>query len=100
MLKALLWPMVIAGLMVALKLALRRRRSPRGRPSTRTGDVFPSPSPRASATAPEDAVLDLTLLRSIEWKRFEELVAAIFEAEGLRTEFTSIGPDGGVDLRL
>lgn len=100
MLKGFLWPVIIAGLMVALKLALRRRRFPQGEPSTRTGDVFPSMPRRTAATAPEDAILDLALLRSIEWKRFEELVAAIFELAAFRTEFTSTGPDGGIDLRL
>lgn len=42
----------------------------------------------------------LALLQSIEWKRFEEVVAAYFRAKNFRCETIEYGPDGGVDGRL
>ncbi|MEC5386601.1 restriction endonuclease [Uliginosibacterium sp. H3] len=42
----------------------------------------------------------LALLRQIEWKRFEDLCAEIYRAKGIRCETTSLGADGGVDVRL
>ena len=42
----------------------------------------------------------LALLQSIEWKRFEEVVAAYFRAKNFRCETLAYGPDGGIDGRL
>ena len=42
----------------------------------------------------------LDLLRDIEWKRFEDLCQRFYEAQGIRGRATSLGPDGGVDIRL
>lgn len=42
----------------------------------------------------------LDLLRSIEWKRFEELCAAYFRHVGYVAKTQSHGADGGVDIRL
>jgi restriction system protein len=42
----------------------------------------------------------LELLRSIEWKRFEEVVAAYFREKNFRCETMRCGADGGVDVRL
>lgn len=42
----------------------------------------------------------LALLQSIDWKRFEEVVAAYFRAKGLRCETQTHGPDGGIDARI
>lgn len=42
----------------------------------------------------------LSLLKEIEWHRFEQLVAA-FEAEkGFHSELTAFGADGGIDVRV
>lgn len=40
------------------------------------------------------------LLRQIEWKRVEELVAAYFREKTFRTETIAAGPDGGIDIKL
>lgn len=53
--------------------------------------VLPQPKPQ---------VWSLSLLQTIDWKRFEEVVAAYFRAKGMRCETISHGPDGGVDARL
>lgn len=42
----------------------------------------------------------LELLQAIDWKRFEEVVAAYFRSKNLRCETQSHGPDGGIDMRL
>jgi restriction system protein len=40
------------------------------------------------------------LLKQLEWRRFEELCAAYFEASGFTTRITRTGPNGGVDILL
>ena len=42
----------------------------------------------------------LELLQSLDWKRFEEVVAAYFREKNFRSETLAYGPDGGVDARL
>jgi restriction system protein len=42
----------------------------------------------------------LELLRLLEWKRFEQVCAAYFEALGFRARLAPPGPDGGVDIHL
>lgn len=52
-------------------------------------------------TAPsKPTTCSLALLRSIDWRRFEEVVAAYFRAKCLRTETQTHGADGGIDVRL
>lgn len=40
------------------------------------------------------------LLKRLDWRRFEELCAAYFEALGFRTDLAYSGADGGVDINL
>ena len=40
------------------------------------------------------------LIQSLDWKRFEELCAAYFEAKGRKATVTDLGADGGVDVLL
>ncbi len=40
------------------------------------------------------------LLRSLEWKRFEDLCDAYFKERGMKSTTTTLGADGGVDLRI
>lgn len=40
------------------------------------------------------------LLKRLEWRRFEELCAAYYEALGFRTQLTYSRADGGVDIGL
>ncbi|MCX9155773.1 restriction endonuclease [Niveibacterium sp. 24ML] len=55
-------------------------------------------SARAADARPTE--WSLTVLRDMEWKRFEDLCLAFYRAKGIRAESTPLGPDGGVDLRL
>src|SRR5688500_11700889 len=40
------------------------------------------------------------LLKRLDWRRFEELCAAYFEALGFTTELAGAGADGGVDIKV
>ena len=56
-----------------------------------------SPAARAKPRAPE---WSLELLKQLEWRRFEELCVAYFEALGFGTRLERSGADGGVDIHL
>lgn len=45
-------------------------------------------------------VWTLKLIQEIEWKRFEELSTAYYLEKGIRAEATSLGADGGIDIKL
>lgn len=67
--------------------------------------VYAPPPPLAvvvSAPPPPPAVVDLTpeLLRQLEWKRFELIVARILGSTDVRAECTRTGADGGIDVML
>ncbi len=49
---------------------------------------------------PKPTKWSLELLQSLDWKRFEEVVAAYFREKNFRSETLAYGPDGGVDARL
>jgi restriction system protein len=40
------------------------------------------------------------LIKSLEWKRFEELCAGVFLAKGYDAQVTELGADGGIDIHL
>lgn len=42
----------------------------------------------------------LELIREIEWKKFEELCTAYYLEKGMRAEATSLGADGGIDIKI
>lgn len=42
----------------------------------------------------------LSLINSLEWKRFEELCAGYFSQKGYRAEISRQGADGGIDIFL
>lgn len=42
----------------------------------------------------------LGLLKSVEWHRFEQLVAEYYRKQGFRANLTSFGADGGVDVEV
>lgn len=42
----------------------------------------------------------LELLRSLEWKRFEDLCDEYSKTKGMRTQTTRLGADGGIDIRI
>lgn len=53
-----------------------------------------------TAPPPRPNVWTLQLIRSLEWKRFEELCAGYWRARGYRALLTKVGADGGVDIEL
>lgn len=54
----------------------------------------------ARSTPPRDHDITLELLGRLEWKRFEQVVAAYFECQGLKATVARVGADGGVDIKL
>lgn len=42
----------------------------------------------------------LELIRSLDWKRFEELCAGYFQVKGRNAKVTNLGADGGIDVLL
>jgi restriction endonuclease Mrr len=53
-------------------------------------------APRENA----ESLWSLELLQKMEWRRFELLCAAYFEALGFSARTQSHGPDGGIDIHL
>jgi restriction system protein len=70
-----------------------RDRTPRQMPSN-------SDSGRYAAMGTPPTEWSLSLLRSLEWKRFEMLSAEYFRTLGKRVETVSHGADGGIDARI
>jgi len=79
--------------------------------SQRTNDDFADaaagpvvPRPVSIETDPTTArpplSWSLTLLRELEWKRFEQVSAELFCLLGFRAEMLAQGPDGGIDIKL
>lgn len=50
--------------------------------------------------AEKPTAFTLSLLRELDWKRFEEVSAELFRALGFRAETLTHGPDGGIDVKL
>ncbi len=59
----------------------------------------PDSIPTASSLERPDA-WSLDLLQALEWKRFEDLCCAYYDAKGIRARATPLGPDGGIDIHL
>jgi len=50
--------------------------------------------------SPHDNSWSDSLIKSLEWKRFEDLCAGLFSAKGYVAKQTKLGADGGIDLFL
>ena len=72
----------------AAAVLLRRTRSPEGRSASAAHAKF------------DTARWSLELLKHLEWRRFEELCVAYFEALGFSTQISHSRPDGAVDVGL
>lgn len=105
--------LLVLGIGLMAKRHLNRSRRPEMWESMFVGSPRPEPSGpddlaaairRATVKANTEANLpdQLTpeLLRELEWKRFEELVCEYYKTTGAKAELTSIGADGGVDVKL
>ena len=78
----------VAGLPRAAAVLLRRARSPEERSASAARARF------------DTASWSLELLKHLEWRRFEELCAAYFEALGFTVEISHSRASGAVDLGL
>jgi hypothetical protein len=101
---------VVAGGAAVLGIWARRRRGAARPAEEARASATAAPPPSASAGPSASAsiklparvftALDARLLGELEWKRFEELVAAFFRASGFTAKLTPTGSDGGVDIHL
>lgn len=66
----------------------------------RVMDAWEASMARMPEPPPKPTEWSINLLRLIEWKRFEEVVAAFYREIGLRTETIRYGADGGIDAKL
>lgn len=98
--------MVLAGLKIWAKE--KRRQQPRkgdvfARAVSPTGAAPPILVQRCSVSAKPDPLTvgwSMSLLKEIEWHRFEHVVAAYERELGNEAELTDFGPDGGIDVRV
>jgi hypothetical protein len=58
------------------------------------------PTPTAAPPPAPKPEWSISLLRSLDWKVFEDLCVGFFRELGLRAEPTPLGADGGVDIWL
>lgn len=99
---------VLVGLVI--RAIIKRRQSKESNwsavPNVQTAQPVPlRPTPAVSTpvethVAQDEPTWSLELLRELEWKRFEEVVANYFTRQGYLAETTRIGADGGVDVYL
>ena len=73
-------------------------------PDQHGADIYPMWKSEAGESVPSPQV-DATcwsaqLLSALEWKRFEQVCAGLFERLGFDTRTTTKGADGGVDIHL
>jgi restriction system protein len=114
------WPVLVMALLSAVAsmfVAARRRREsakkrgPERRAAQAPGksswkDVIGAQLAKANGTEASEPPLlvadelSVELLRKLEWKRFERIVALYYQHTGVRAECTCNGPDGGIDAKL
>ena len=66
----------------------------------RFGQTIAEPGQAAERARFDTGKWSLELLKRLEWRRFEELCAAYFEALGFKTAVTHSRADGGADILL
>ena len=85
--------LVAAAAAILAAALVRRRKGP--------SDAHRVAAPRSAHDDPSGTGgWSLELLRRLEWRRFEELCAAYFEALGFTTTQTRSGAEGGADIGL
>src|SRR3569623_3225904 len=101
--------LVLAGIAALFKVRKRRAQSDDVMPARSTRPRSePQNTPYARlANSTENLIgpatlndWSLDLIRSVEWKRFEELCDNYFKAKGWTTKPANFGPDGGGDIFL
>lgn len=55
---------------------------------------------RQSTAREKPAGWSVDLLQALEWKRFEDVCQKFYQAKGIKSDTTPLGPDGGIDIRL
>lgn len=79
------------------------RRRKKSSVNTKTSGSSDNAAVYASSYQPKKKVeteWSIDLIKSLEWKRFEELCSGYFNEKGFRSEITRLGADGGIDIYL
>lgn len=94
----------VAALIGLIAWAIYRRRSrPDDQPQSEITTLPPlvrAATPTLHSPRPVFPAWSLELLRSLEWKRFEELICAYIRTLGYEARTTRLGADGGVDVEV
>lgn len=54
----------------------------------------------SATTSVKPTEWSISLLRDLEWKRFEDVCQQFYTLKGIKSETTQLGADGGIDIRL
>ena len=110
-----LFLVVLFGTIAIVKFTLQEKSNSQSKPSL---VATPNNSPPIFTRASDDPILGsvgnsqvrpvikpptvwtLKLIQEIEWKKFEELSTAYYQEKGIRAEATTLGADGGIDIKL
>ena len=84
----------------AVRSSIRRQLRGYARAARPWGQDRVEPGLQQGATELDVSSWNLDLLCALEWKRFEQICAAYFEALGLRAKVAREGADGGIDIHL
>ncbi len=84
----------------AIRSAGKGSPAARNSPFSETEDIPLYRMKDRSESAPSEHRWSLSLLRSLDWKVFEDLCAEFARASGFRAATTPLGADGGVDIWL
>jgi len=110
-----LFLVVLFGMIALVKFILQRKSNSQFKPSFVTATNNSPPIVKTVSGYPiigsvgnsqvRPVILPLTvwtlkLIQDIEWKKFEELSTAYYQEKGIRAEATSLGADGGIDIKL
>jgi len=79
---------------IAVALGVARWRG-RGQTPARAGEAQ-----TAASSGLEQGAWSADVLQRLEWRRFEELCVAYFEALGFRAQTARLGANGGIDVKL
>jgi restriction system protein len=89
------------GAALATTLYLRRRQQSFEDSLPAPQDLVPELWPHAGARPrPDTGKWSLELLKRLDWRRFEDICAAVFTAAGFEARSTRFGADGSIELSL
>lgn len=71
-----------------------------GRDRELMGGVFTPDAAALVTSEPRPTTWSFDVIHRMDWKRFEDLCCEFYREKGIRADTTTLGADGGVDIRL